>query len=319
MTKASRVALAGNQWFSQFLLERMVERGMPPGLVICMPPEASAGISGYVDLGLMADKRGIPVYRPHSFGLDTEEDRAALELHGFDALLVFGWQRLIPSWLLQRCAKGAWGVHGGPLPPPRCRGQAVFNWALILGQPLFYMYLFRLEPEMDSGGIADLRQFEITPHDDILTLYHKNCIVSARMFLDNLTGILDGSVALRPQTGEPSVLPRRRPENGGIDWTWSAQRIENTVRALTLPYPGAFTHLGGMRVDLLRAHVFDSLIPFQGKAGEILEVFPNGHFLAMAVDRPVYVRDWSCTDPTAIACGACFTTRSGVFLPDPEL
>jgi methionyl-tRNA formyltransferase len=49
------------------------------------------------------------------------------------------------------------------------------------------------------------------------------------------------------------VMPRRRPEDGRIDWTRGRRALFDWVRALTHPYPGAFTELGGRRLSVWRA------------------------------------------------------------------
>lgn len=316
----THIALAGNQWFSVYLLERMIEQGQQPSLLINMPPERAKPIAGYVDLGPIAARHDIALYRPATFSLKAEEDQQALLQQPIDLLIAYGWQRLIPAWLIDHARLGAYGVHGGPEPPPRCRGQAVFNWALLLGCETFHMYLFQLNPEADTGALVDLVQFDVAPHDDIVTLYHKNCVVSSRMILAHLEAMATGKVRLRAQPSGPAgVLPRRRPENGGIQWDESAERIVNLVRAVAPPYPGAFTALDKMVITITAAQVFDTQIPFDAPPGTVVDRFPNGDLLVMASDYPVLVRELSCSEQGRIERGVRLELHSGVPLPDPEL
>jgi methionyl-tRNA formyltransferase len=44
------------------------------------------------------------------------------------------------------------------------------------------------------------------------------------------------------------VFPGRRPDDGIIDWSRDAKDIDALVRAVTRPYPGAFSHLEGRKV-----------------------------------------------------------------------
>ncbi len=314
------IAVAGNQWITQFLVHKLARAGYAPSLVINMTEDWSDRISGYVDLARDAEAVGAEVYRPSTYGLKAEEDVAALTGRPIDVLIVFGWQRLIPEWLINHVRLGVWGVHGGPEKPPRCRGRAVFNWAILLGYERFYMYMFKITPDVDSGDIVRLTEFQITPDDDICSVYHKNCIVSADMFIETLPKILDGSAMGEPQPSDGATyLPKRGPEDGGIDWTGSAARVVNLVRAVTKPYPGAFTFLDDAQVVIYRAHVFDATLSYRGEPGEIIEVFPNGDFLVMARDTAVYVRDWSASRPLDMSAGARFQQRSGRQPPDPEL
>lgn len=313
-----RLAIAGNQWITQYLLEQIIESGWRPSLILNMPPERASSISGYVDLEPIARRHEIEVYRPASYSLKKSADRKALAERQIDALFVFGWQRLIPSWLIDRCGQGVYGVHGGPEKPPRCRGRAVFNWALLLGYEKFYLYLFQITPEVDAGPILGMSEFDITPHDDVLTLYHKNCIVSARMFLQYLPAILEGRASGQSQPEDGATyLPKRTPENGGIYWDKPAEEIANLIRAVAPPYPGAFTRLDDMQVRIHGAHVFDTKIHFQAEAGTVLDVFPNRDFLVMTADHPLYVRKYECDDPDRIVRGKGLAVRSGEQPPAP--
>src|SRR5262245_35849948 len=173
------IAVAGNQWITRYLIEALTEQGSAPRLLLNMGPEWADRISGYENLEATANKIGASLCRPLSYGLTSDADKAELSGRNLDVLFVFGWQRLIPEWLIRACKIGAFGVHGGPKPPPRCRGRAVFNWAILLGCDKFHMYAFRLTPGIDDGDIVGQATFDILPADDILTVYHKNCIVTS--------------------------------------------------------------------------------------------------------------------------------------------
>jgi methionyl-tRNA formyltransferase len=71
-----------------------------------------------------------------------------------------------------------------------------------------------------------------------------------------------------------SYFGGRRPADGRIDWAWPAKRIYDLVRAVTHPYPGAFTSYGGRRVLLWWA------MPIAGSgrsgASGTLEIDTNG-------------------------------------------
>ena len=298
----------------------MVKSGFKPYLIVNNHPNKSKSISGYVDLKKICHKYGIKIYRPNKYSLKTRLDEENLKGE-IDLLYVFGWQRLIPEWLIDSCSKGVYGVHGGPLKPPRCRGRAVFNWAIILGYKKFYMYLFSITIGADEGDIADIVEFDIHNEDDVLTLYHKNCIVSSRMFIEFLPKILNGTIKLIKQPkNKSSFLPKRSPQNGGINWEESAVRITNLVKALTRPYPGAFSILNGVCVYILRSQIFDSKIEFgYVDPGEIIEVFPNNDFIVATIDFPIYVRDYYSKETLQIEKGLKFDITSGIQLPDPDV
>lgn len=315
----TRIAIAGNQWITRYLIDALVVSGETPSLVINMGAQWADRISGYEDLSRDATKIGAALYRPLKYSLKSAEDQAALSAHDIDVLLVFGWQRLIPQWLIAHCRLGAFGAHGGPELPPRCRGRAGFNWAILLGYDHFHMYTFRLTPGVDDGDIMGFASFDITPQDDIVSVYHKNCAVTTRLFLDVVAKAKAGKLQGSPQLKEGATyLPKREPENGGIDWSAPAHRIADLVRALAPPYPGAFTYTGKTRVYLHRVHVFDRQIAYAGEPGTIVDIFPNGDFVVSARGGGIYVREWS-GNGFVPRKGLIFAPSSGTPLPDPVI
>ena len=63
-----------------------------------------------------------------------------------------------------------------------------------------------------------------------------------------------GSAPRRPQDESAATcFGRRRPEDGKIDWSKSAEEIYNLIRAVTHPFPGAFTELAGKKYYIWKA------------------------------------------------------------------
>lgn len=71
----------------------------------------------------------------------------------------------------------------------------------------------------DDGDIIDYEIFDITPYDDIETLYFKVFMANRKLLLKNLDGVLNGTAVLTPQSGEPSyyqkTLAGRWPDHMG--------------------------------------------------------------------------------------------------------
>lgn len=319
MGTPGRIAIFGNQWITEFLVDAFVEAGLAPALVVNLAPEwAGKGVSGYRDLAERAEACGARLYRPRTYSLKAEEDRAALTAIPIDVCLVFGWQRLLPDWLLDHCRLGGLGIHGGIEMPPRCRGRAGFNWAIILGGRVFHLYVFRLTPRADDGEILKMRDFTITDHDDVLTLYHKNCVLASRMYVEAVREVLAGTARGVPQPREgETFLPARRPENSGVDWRRPAEDVVRLVRAVAPPYPSAFSDFGSTRVLIPQAQIFDPLIPYDAEPGCVVEAFPNGDVVVQAGDTSVYLRGPSVGDGRLLRRGDRLAPVSGEPLPIP--
>jgi len=88
------------------------------------------------------------------------------------------------------------------------------------------------------------REVAIDPEDSAFSLFGKICIAAGELLDGLLPMIKAGKVPRIPQDpAQASYFGGRRPEDGRIDWNQPGERIYNLIRAVTLPYPGAFTFL----------------------------------------------------------------------------
>ncbi len=91
--------------------------------------------------------------------------------------------------------------------------------------------------------------------------------------------------------GEP-LLPRRRPQDGLIDWALPAKQIYDFVRALTRPYPGAFTYFHNKRMFIwkcaLLAHL-ETGMPPGTILGRVYSPEPAGCGLAVAAGQGILI------------------------------
>ncbi len=92
--------------------------------------------------------------------------------------------------------------------------------------------------------------FEDTAHDVFLKVTE----ASREILLSSLPSLENGTAKRYPQDeSKATKFGRRRPEDGDIDWNRSADEIYNFVRALTHPFPGAFTHWQGNKFFIWKA------------------------------------------------------------------
>jgi methionyl-tRNA formyltransferase len=96
----------------------------------------------------------------------------------------------------------------------------------------------------DAGDIVGQKEVLIEFEDTAHTLYQKLC-VKAKELLEEVLPLIKKEMAPRiaQNLKEGSYYGGRRPEDGKIDWRWPVMQIYNLVRAVTEPYPGAFTYL----------------------------------------------------------------------------
>lgn len=288
------IALAGNQSTAADVLRWLTRAGYRIDPVIAVGPEFAPEISDYVDMEAVARQHGANLVRPPSYAMDDQDSRALFEDRDIDLLVSAGWQRIIPEWLLSQLTIGAFGMHGSAEPLPRGRGRSPLNWSIIEGRDRFIMNLFRYEVDADAGRIVAAQAFDITDRDDIRSLQRKHSLVQARLLLRHLPKLLSGEAELSEQPDhEPTWYPKRVPDDGVLDWRDRVERVDRMVRAVTRPYPGAFTFDDGTRVFVWRGQPFDTRMSFEETVpGEIVAVFHDGTFVVRCVDHTYLVLEW---------------------------
>ena len=158
-----------------------------------------------------------------------------------DLIFSFYYRAMIPKEVLDIPKLGAYNIHGALL--PKYRGRACLNWAVINGEKETGATLHVMTESADRGDIIAQKavpiEFEDTAHDVFLKVTE----AAREILMSSLPSLENGTAKRYPQDeSKATKFGRRRPEDGEIDWNKSAEEIYNLVRALTHPFPGAFTY-----------------------------------------------------------------------------
>ena len=179
--------------------------------------------------------------------LDDPRDPAALariEAAKPELLLSFYYRGILPNGLLRLPRLGSFNMHGSLL--PKYRGRAPVNWAILRGETETGATLHAMTARPDAGEIVDQEPVPIGPDDTALDVQGRVTAAAVKILVRRVDALKAGSAPRRPQDeAAATTFPRRRPEDGRIDWTVSAQEVHNLVRAVTHPFPGAFTDILG--------------------------------------------------------------------------
>ena len=221
---------------------------------------------------LIAEKRGIPVHTPDK--VSTPEWRETIAALRPDLILSAYYRKMISTRILGLAPLGAFNMHGSLL--PKYRGRAPVNWAVLNGEPRIGMTLHRMVREPDAGAIVDQEGVDIGPRDTAEEAFRKVLPCARRVLARQIDALLSGTARETPQDdSQATYFGGRTPEDGRIDWTQSARRIFNLVRAVTDPYPGAFTDVGPARRMVWWAEPESPAARGRrGRQGEILSVSP---------------------------------------------
>ena len=188
----------------------------------------------------LATANDIAVYAPEDVNhpLWVEKIRAMQP----DILFSFYYRNLVGAEILAIPPSGCINLHGSLL--PRYRGRCPVNWVLVHGERETGVSLHYMTPKPDDGDIIAQHRVAIDDADTALTLFAKLDLAAAGLLDDQLPKIKAGTNQRAPQDAKrASYFGGRGPQDGEIHWNQSATTIRNLVRAVTRPYPGAFTYL----------------------------------------------------------------------------
>ncbi|MCU5775651.1 bifunctional UDP-4-amino-4-deoxy-L-arabinose formyltransferase/UDP-glucuronic acid oxidase ArnA [Erwiniaceae bacterium BAC15a-03b] len=217
----------------------------------------------------IAAEQGIAVYAPDDVNHPLWVDR--IRAMDADILFSFYYRNLLSDSILNSAKLGAFNLHGSLL--PKYRGRAPLNWALVNGERETGMTLHRMTQCADAGDILAQQSVKIADEDNAMTLHQKLLDCAAELLRASLPAIKQGRVdGVAQNEAEATVVRRRTPEDGRINWALSAWEIHNLVRAVTDPWPGAFAYAGAAKFIIWKSRVLADLA--QAKPGTVLSADP---------------------------------------------
>ncbi|MDB6168292.1 MAG: formyl transferase domain protein [Verrucomicrobia bacterium] len=219
-----------------------------------------------------AREKGVPVFTPESVNTPEWRERiAALEP---ELILSVYYRHMIGTKILGLPRLGAWNLHGSLL--PAYRGRAPINWAVLHGEERIGMTLHRMVKSADAGAIVDQEGVTIGPRDTAEQAFRKVLPCARTVLARQIDALLAGTARETPQDeAKATYFGGRTPEDGRINWTQPSREIFNLIRAVTDPYPGAFTDVGGARLMVWWAEPDSPAARGRrGAPGEVLLVSP---------------------------------------------
>jgi methionyl-tRNA formyltransferase len=232
-----------NRWY-RTPAEAAAEGPHPPGPPL-PPPHSPTPGEGGITSGTASEDSWAPVVYSEDLGPGGVEELA--ERLAPDLILSVFYRDLLPGRVLAAARLAALNLHPSLL--PAYRGRAPINWVLVNGERETGVTLHHMTARADAGDIVAQQAVPIAPRDTAFTLYHKVEHAAVEILTASLPLVAEGKAPRMPQNlRRSSYFGRRRPEDGRIDWTWPAARIDALVRAVAPPWPGAFSELEGRRI-----------------------------------------------------------------------
>ena len=192
-----------------------------------------------------ARAEGVPVIEPDD--VNAPEVVEAIAATQPDLLYSFYFRQMIRPRILEIPRLGALNLHGSLL--PRYRGRAPVNWVLVHGEKESGVTLHYMDAKPDHGDVVGRRAVAIERDETALSLTRKLAGTGCELLAEMHPHLLAGSAPREPQDHTGSCyFGGRTPADGEIDWSQPAEQIRNLIRAVTEPWPGAFSFLQGRKL-----------------------------------------------------------------------
>jgi methionyl-tRNA formyltransferase len=247
-----------------------------------------------------ATAAGVPVLAPER--VNDPDAVAALAALAADLFVVCDYGQILSAALLAVPRLGGINLHGSLL--PRHRGAAPIQWAILAGDAVTGVSVIHMTPALDAGNVLAARPLPIGPRDTAADLEPRLAAIGADAVVEAIERLAAAAAAGTPaaEVGVPqdaaraTRAPRLTKQDGVVDWSQPAARIERQRRALE-PWPRAttfFTRGDGVRQRLVLEQV--EVVPHSAATalpGEVLDtaagriVVACGQGTALAITQVV--------------------------------
>ncbi|HEY1401087.1 MAG TPA: methionyl-tRNA formyltransferase, partial [Terriglobales bacterium] len=183
----------GTPRFAVPTLEKLVEAGYSMPLVVTQPdrPRGRGMVLAFSAVKETATRLGLPITQPDKIK-NNDEFRRQLSALRPDAIIVVGYGRIIPRWMLDLPRLGNLNLHASLL--PKYRGAAPIQWAIAQGESVTGVTTMRIDAGLDTGDTLMQREFPIAPDDTAETLAPKLATMGADLMIETLRGLANGQI-----------------------------------------------------------------------------------------------------------------------------
>ncbi len=243
------LVFCGTPLFAVPTLEKLVAAGFRVKLVVTQPDRPSGR---GMELASSPVKRSalaldLPIVQPDKIK-NNDEFRQQLERIAPQAIVVVGYGRIIPQWMIDLPPLGNINLHASLL--PKYRGAAPVQWAIAMGKSMTGVTTMRIDAGLDTGDILLQSEERIQPGDTAVTLAPRLAQTGAELMIATLAGLHGGTIQPTPQDNAKATLaPILRREDGLVDFSRTAVDAWNRLRGFQ-PWPGAFTHFRGKMLHI---------------------------------------------------------------------
>ncbi len=259
MAQSLNLIFCGTPQFAVPILDKLSADGFHIQLVVTQPDRPKGRGLEIVSSPVKqrALQLGSPVTQPERIK-HNEEFRDQLTRLKPDAIVVVGYGRIIPQWMLDLPRFGNINLHASLL--PKYRGAAPIQWAIALGETVTGVTTMKIDAGLDTGDVLMQQEVSIAADETAEALAPRLATVGADLTVETLSRLQAGAIQPRPQDNSRATLaPILKKADGLVDFTLPAPEILNRLRGFQ-PWPGAYTRFHGKNFQIWKAAKVDRLL-----------------------------------------------------------
>ena len=156
-----------------------------------------------------------------------------------DLIIAAHLRKILHKEIFSQAAKGAINVHPSLL--PKYRGLSPQHQAIMHGDDESGVTVHYIDADVDTGEIIVQKKFPISKNDYILNIQIKMLDIYKKIVVEALGLLEDISFKpLKQDLTHVSYFGPLKKVDREIDLAKSKQEVYNLIRAVSLPYEGAF-------------------------------------------------------------------------------
>lgn len=210
-----------------------------------------------------------------------------------DFIFVIGWSQLIDKEIINASKKGTIGFHTSEL--PRDRGRSTIAWQISEGYAETALTMFYIYEGIDNGDIIAQENIKIEQNDYVKDILFKINQSTCNLLKTYFPLLLNGKAPRMKQDETQASYRRLRTDNDSlINWNSNTHKIYNLIRAVSFPYPKAWTLYKGDKIKINHADITDYNLKsfyFFEKSGAIIGNMKGFGYLIKTGDGIITIGD----------------------------
>ncbi len=246
-----RIILMGGHDLGKRTLKYLIEKGKNIVAVVTDTKD-----DWYKGVDVIAEEYGLTLFK----NVDINSDQFINSVTKLepDLIVVVNFQQILKEKIIAIPKFGCINTHASLL--PQYRGRAPLNWALIHGEKQVGVTVHFIETGIDTGNIIVQQPIDVDNNEYIDSVLDKVAKVYPTIVNTAIDKIKDDKTkGVKQNLNLGSYYGKRTPEDGEINWNDEAVNIINLIRAISKPYPGAYSYYEGEKIVFWKAEIANQL------------------------------------------------------------